>query len=169
VTNASTYLSGTWTDFFVAAAGASAALVGLVIVALSVNLQRIISEQQLPSRGSAAIGALVLILVGSMAALIHQPIATLAIEILVFAVLAWLFQFWSARQTVVACLESRRPLFESMIGITIGQIQVIPFIIGGILLFRGHHAGAYWIAAGVIASFVCSIINVWILLVEILR
>ena len=133
-----TYLSGTWTDFFVAAAGASAALVGLVIVALSVNLQRIISEQQLPSRGSAAIGALVLTLVGSMAALIHQPMATLAIEILVFAVFAWLLQFWSARQTIVACLESRR--------ITIGQIQVIPFIIGAILLFKWHHAGAYWIA-----------------------
>jgi len=138
VASITTYLSGTWTDFFVAAAGASAALVGLVIVALSVNLQRIISEQQLPSRGSAAIGALVLTLVGSMAALIHQPMATLAIEILVFAVFAWLLQFWSARQTIVACLESRR--------ITIGQIQVIPFIIGAILLFKWHHAGAYWIA-----------------------
>ena len=55
MTNASTYLSGTWADFFVAAAGASAALVGLVIVALSVNLDRIISEQQLPSRGGATI------------------------------------------------------------------------------------------------------------------
>ena len=83
---------------------------GLVIVALSVNLQRIISEQQLPSRGSVAIGALVLILVGSMAALIHQPMATLAIEILVFAVFAWLLQVLSARQTIVACLELRRPL-----------------------------------------------------------
>jgi hypothetical protein len=169
VTNASTYLSGTWADFFVAAAGASAALVGLVIVALSVNLDRIISEQQLPSRGGATIGALVLILVGSMAALIHQPMGTLAIEILVFAVFAWLLQFWSARQTIAAYFRSRRPLFESMIGISIGQVQVIPFIIGGILLFKEHHAGAYWIAAGVIASFVCSIINVWVLLVEILR
>jgi len=111
--------------------------VGLVIVALSVNLQRIISEQQLPSRGSAAIGALVLILVGSMAALIYQPMATLAIEILVFAVFAWLLQVLSARQTIVACLESRRPLFESMIGITIGQIQGFHLLSGESCCLKG--------------------------------
>ncbi|MGA8660143.1 MAG: hypothetical protein WB586_28825 [Chthoniobacterales bacterium] len=169
MTNPSAYLGEVWTDFFVTAAGASAALVGLVIVALSVNLRRIISRQQLPSLGAATIGALVLILVSSMAALIHQPIATLAIEILVFAIFVWLLQFWSARQMIVAYIESRRPLFESVITIAIGQIQVIPFILGGISLSKGHHAGAYWIAAGVIASFICSILNVWILLVEILR
>jgi hypothetical protein len=59
-----------WKDFFVTAAGASATLVGLVIVAISVNLQRIIEQPQLPSRGGATVAALVLILITSMAELI---------------------------------------------------------------------------------------------------
>jgi len=80
------------------AAGASATLVGLVIVAISVNLQRIIEQAQLPSRGGATVAALVLILITSMAELIPQSGAALAIKISVFGLLVWLIQLWSARQ-----------------------------------------------------------------------
>ena len=90
-------------------------------------------------------------------------------EIVAFGILVWLLQFWSARQIVVAYLASRRPLFESVIAITIGQIQVIPFIVGGIWLFKSQGTGTYWIATGIIATFMCSVLNAWILLVEILR
>jgi hypothetical protein len=51
------------------AAGASAALVGLVIVAISVNIQRILEQPQLPSRGGATVATLVLVLVSSIAEL----------------------------------------------------------------------------------------------------
>jgi hypothetical protein len=43
-------LTGAWKDFFIAGAGGSATLVGLVIVAISVNVQRILEHPQLPSR-----------------------------------------------------------------------------------------------------------------------
>ena len=162
-------LAGEWKDFFVTAAGASATLVGLVIVAISVNLRRIIEQPQLPSRGGATVAALVLILVTSMAELIPQSGAALAIEISVFGLLVWLIQLWSARQIVVAYLESRRPLLEAVIGIVIGQIQAVPFIVGGIALFMRLHAGPYWIAWGIVATFILSVVNTWILLVEILR
>ena len=162
-------LAEEWKDFFVTAAGASATLVGLVIVAISVNLRRIIEQPQLPSRGGATVAALVLILVTSMAELIPQSGAALAIEISVFGLLVWLIQLWSARQIVVAYLESRRPLLEAVIGIVIGQIQAVPFIVGGIALFMRLHAGPYWIAWGIVATFILSVVNTWILLVEILR
>jgi hypothetical protein len=97
-----------WKEFFTSAAGASATLVGLVIVAVSVNVQRILEHPQLPSRSGATVAALVLILVSSLAELIPQPIKALAIEILVFGLLVWLLQLWSARQILVAYLESRR-------------------------------------------------------------
>jgi modulator of FtsH protease len=162
-------LAETWKDFFVTTAGASATLVGLVIVAISVNLQRILEQPQLPSRGGAAVGALVLILVISLAELIPQPHAALAIEVSVFGLLVWLLQVLAARQIMVAYSQRRRPLHESIIGIAIGQLQAIPFIIGGISLFMRLGAGPYWIAWGMITTFILSVINTWILLVEILR
>ena len=39
-----------WTDFFVAKVGATAALSGLIIVAVSINIQRILSIPHLPGR-----------------------------------------------------------------------------------------------------------------------
>jgi modulator of FtsH protease len=81
-----------WKDFFITAAGASAALAGLVIVAISVNVQRILEQPQLPSRGGATVAALVLILVTSMAVLIPQPSRVLGIEIVVFGIVVWPLQ-----------------------------------------------------------------------------
>jgi hypothetical protein len=80
----------------------------------------------------------------------------------------WLLQLWSARHIVVAYLESRLPLRTPVIGILIG-LQVIPFIIGGISLLMNQRAGLYWIAGGIIATFILSLVNTWVLLVEILR
>jgi hypothetical protein len=162
-------LAEAWREFFATAAGASAALVGLVIVAISVNVQRILEHPQLPSRGGATVAALVLILVSSMAELIPQPVAALAIEISAFGLVVWLLQIWSARQIMVDYLKSRRRLRESMIGIIISQIQAAPFIIGGISLLFHHRTGPYWIAWGMIVTFILSVVNTWVLLVEILR
>lgn len=76
---------------FVAGAGASAALAGLVIVAISVNVQEILKYRNLPSRAIATIGMLMLILVVSMAALIpDQDSAALGLEILAFTPTAFL-------------------------------------------------------------------------------
>jgi hypothetical protein len=44
-----------WTDFFVAGASASAALAGLVFVAVSINIDRILRIQGLPSRALATV------------------------------------------------------------------------------------------------------------------
>jgi hypothetical protein len=166
---ASVQIAEEWKDFFVAAACASGTLVGLVIVAISVNLQRILEHPQLPSRGGATVAALVLILVCSMAGLIPQTNAALAIEILVAGFLVWLLPIWSARQIIVAYSKSRRMLRKSVIGIAIGQIKVIPFIVGGISLFFHQGNALYWIAWGMIATFILSVFNTWVLLVEILR
>jgi hypothetical protein len=92
-----------WTDFFVAAASASAALAGLVIVAISVNVNRILEHADLPPRAGAAISALILILV-SRAALIHQPLAILGIEILFFALCCWLLE--ASFGTKVDCIAA---------------------------------------------------------------
>ena len=158
-----------WTDFFIAAAGASAALAGLVFVALSVNIANIIRAAQLPARAAAAIGMLILILVSSMAALIQQPVPALGVEILLFALYGFWLQVSSMRYGFAARSKFQRPLWEAVLNAVTGQLQVLPFVIGGILLLGGHDGGLYWIAAGCIAIFIFSVLNAWVLLVEILR
>lgn len=160
---------GLWINFVITAAGASAALAGLVIVAISVNIAKIISFPHLPARAAATIGTLILILITSMTALIPQTIATLGAEVLVFSLICWLLQLWAARQMLIVRRERNRPWYESIRGMALGQIQVLPFIIGAGLLLRMNTAGFYWISGGVIAIFIFSIYNAWVLLVEILR
>jgi hypothetical protein len=162
-------LDPAWTGFFSAAAGAAATLVGLIIVAVSVNLQRILAFQQLPSRAGAGIGTLVLNLAASMAALVPQPAAALAAEVAGFAAGTWLVALWAARQMLVAPAQERRPLPELMITIGLGQCQVLPFLIGSAAMLAGHGSGVYWIAAGVVATFAAAVFNAWVLLVEIMR
>jgi modulator of FtsH protease len=65
--------------------------------------------------------------------------------------------------------ERNRPWFESFRGILFGQIQTLPFIIGGGLVSSANADGLYWISAGTIAIFIFSMYNAWVLLVEILR
>jgi hypothetical protein len=158
-----------WTNFFIAAAGASASLAGLVFVALSVNINRILEYPQLPSRASATIGALMLILICSMATLIPQSALALGIEILVFSICGWTLKAWSAYRAIVDGRRTQRPVREAVTETLLGQIQVLPFIAGGVLLILGDPSGFYWLAGGVITAFVFSVFNAWVLLVEILR
>jgi modulator of FtsH protease len=158
-----------WTNFFVAAAGASASLAGLVFVALSVNINRIIQVPHLPARAGATIATLILILVCSMAVLIPQPPWVLGIEILVFSICGWLLKARSAYRAIADRARTKRPVWESVSETLLGQIQVLPFIAGAVLLIRDDASGFYWVAGGIIAVFVFSVFNGWVLLVEILR
>jgi len=152
-----------------AAAGASATLAGLVFVALSVNIARILQVSHLPSRAGATIGSLMVILVCSMAALIPQPEWMLGIEIAGFAFFGWVMKTWSAYRAFVDRMKTGRPMFEAVVETTLGQLQVLPFFVGAPQIMRGDDAGFYWIAGGILTGFVFSVFNGWVLLVEILR
>jgi hypothetical protein len=158
-----------WTNFFLAAAGASAALAGLVIVATSVNLARILQYRHLPFRAGTTIATLILILVSSMVMLVPQRTSLLGIEICIFGFICWLLEIRSSQLSNKARIERQRPRFESILEATLGQVQTIPFMIGGALIYASRPAGLYWVAAGIIAIFIASTLNVWVLTVEILR
>ena len=76
-------IAAAWANFFVAEVGAAAALSGLVIVAISINLQRILSFPQLPGRAAEMLIMLVGALFASSFALMPgQPLNVLGGEML---------------------------------------------------------------------------------------
>jgi modulator of FtsH protease len=159
-----------WSEFFVATTGAGAALVGLIIVAMTANIKEIIAIPSMASRAAATIGSLTLIVVSGAASLVPQQDASLlGLELLLFTLLALGLDVDSAWRIVRASklpgYQSGRPTPK----IVLAFAQIAPFIVGAALLVAGDWAGLGWIAAGVIAVFIGSVWNAWILLVEILR
>ena len=157
-----------WMDFYLTAAGAAAALAGLVIVAVSANLKEILRFPSLPAQAAASIGALVLILVSSMAGLIPgQGSGMLGWEVVIFSLPAWWLQVRANRQFTAR--QPKRPWGEVLASVVMGQAQVLPFIIGGLVLLTGNDTGRSWVAAGILTIFAFAMLNVWVLLVEIRR
>ena len=157
-----------WGDFMVATAGAAAALAGLIIVAMSVNIQRIIELPGMTSRAAVTIATLILIVISVSAALIPgQPLAILGLEILLFAAGTMVMLIRSA----VAMLRAAGPDYRTVtvVKVVLTAIQILLFAIGAVLLVTGAEEGMYWVAAGVLAVFIGSVANAWVLLVEILR
>jgi hypothetical protein len=158
-----------WTNFFVASAGASAALAGLVIVAISVNITRILEHPHLPSRAAAAVADLILILVTSMVGLMPESTYALGVEIIFLGLVAWLIELRSAQQGYRASVQYGRSAWERFNHIVWGQVQTLPFLVGGAMMLVNRPSAFYWIATGIILTFVLSSLNTWVLLVEILR
>jgi modulator of FtsH protease len=84
------YSAAEWQSLFVAEAGASAALAGLLFVAISINLARILQGAGLPGRAGEAIVLLVAVLVISTLALVPgQSPTVLGAELLAAGLVAW--------------------------------------------------------------------------------
>ena len=157
-----------WNDLFVASAGAAAALAGLLIVAMSVNVQVIISIPSMVSRAGAAIASLVLIVVVSTCALIpDQPAVILGLEILAASAAALAIAVDSAVRIVRFGATNSRA--SALAKGAIAAAPVFLFLVGGGLLYAEVSTGLYWLASGIVTGFVVSVLNAWVLLIEILR
>jgi hypothetical protein len=158
---------GAWTGFFETAAGASATLVGLLVVAISINLNRILGFAQLPSRAGSALVPLAGVMVVCMLALVPQPVRAFGIEVLCAGVAIWALAGYLMVQSL-RLTENLKPEWV-MSHVPLNQAQTLPLIVAGVLLALGFPSGLYWIVAGMIASMLAALMNAWVLMVEILR
>ena len=157
-----------WENFFIAEVGASAALLGLIFVGVSINLTRIISLPGLPNRAFLALIILLTILIMCSLLLIPGQSQTLiGIELLVVGLIVWI----TATRLDVIILLKKEPQYRSsyMLNMALTQSALLPYIIAGIIVLTRGAGGLYWLVPAIIISFIKAILDAWVLLVEINR
>jgi modulator of FtsH protease len=153
-----------WHELFVASAGAAAALAGLVFVAVSINVERIIALRGLPERALQTILLLLAAVVVSILGLVPQSTPWLAVEVLAAAL---------ALGVGIAITRRAFDTGGNRTWLAARLAAVLPgsalYLVGAISLLAGSGGGLAWIAAGLIGGMVGAVVNAWVLLVEILR
>jgi hypothetical protein len=162
------YSTAEWDSLFLAEAGASAALAGLLFVALSINLERILKGAGLPGRAGEAIMLLLAVLVVATWALVPgQSSTVLGAELLGSGLAVWLIVVGIHVQAVRGHVAPSRSLLVRRI--VLAQAAILPLMICGVsLLFRAG-GGLYWLVPGILLCLLVAVLDAWVLLVEILR
>jgi len=161
------YDASEWSDLFVAAAGAGAALAGLVFVAVSINIERILGGEGLPDRALQAVLTLLMAVCVSIVGLIPgQDHVALGVELLFISALFGVV----VMRLVIRSLPAAPAPRHWMVGrLVVPAIAVIPLLVGSVSVLAEGGGGLYWIAAGIVGAIVGAVANAWVLLVEILR
>lgn len=155
-----------WHGFFGAAVGASAALLGLLFVAISINLELILKHRHLPGRAAATLGTLLSVLVACIFGLVPgQSVRTLGVEILATGAVVATQAIWVS----VGKRSEGDPLSWTLGNLPTLLFPALAFVGGGCSLLAGSGGGLYWILAGTVLGFVGTALNAWVLLVEIVR
>jgi hypothetical protein len=156
-----------WKDLFVAVAGASAALAGLVFVAVSINIERILKYPGLPERALETLLFLVVVLLVSIVGLIPgQSHVALGAELLVLSLAIGAV---ITRQRTIQVESGKAPIGWTISRWTVRALAIVPLIVGGLSILVESGGGLYWIVAGIVFAIAGAVASAWVLLVEILR
>ena len=157
-----------WSNFLIAEAGAAATLTGLVFVAVSINLPRILSYPCLPGRAAESLCQLLGALIVSTTVLIPgQPMNPIGLELFAIGTLLW------AIQTILQIRHVKsnpgQPWSWIVWRMLLSQLATLPFCVAGLSILIDFPGGLYWIAPGFFFSLVAGVFSAWVLLIEIVR
>jgi len=157
-----------WHDLFVATAGSSAALTGLIFVGVSINLSRILSFPNLPGRALLSIILSGAILIFSIVLLMPaQSLAAACFETLFIGACTLLLML-SIDISIVKKTEKEYKN-ASILNMLFNQRAVLPYLIATMFFLFNNEHGFYWMVVAFILSIIKAIADAWVLLIEINR
>jgi hypothetical protein len=162
-----------WSDFALAHVGASAALLGLVFVGLTINLREVVGSGQLVHRAAEAVVLLGSVLATSTVVLIPgQARGALSADLIVLGAAIFAAIYYLQRDVAAQPVDPGKPGpprgsigFRRAIGFGVPAL----FAIAGLTLAVSAGGGLYWWPPAVLLAYIGALTNAWILLIEILR
>jgi hypothetical protein len=166
------YSSVGWGEFFLAAAGATAALSGLIFVALSVNLRTVLDiekrggENFLTGRAIEALVALLNVLVISIIAL--TP--TISRGALAAAILVVAAESGISPGRVLYVTRGQTELSKAtLLRLFSAMALTATLVVSGVTLAVHGGGGLLWLPAAFVLAICVAAINAWVMVVEVLR
>jgi hypothetical protein len=166
VSAASAYDPAMWEGFAIGVVGAAAALAGLLVVAASINISRIVqSSVAVAGLGLTLVLFALVLVVGVVLLTPGQNQRFVGLEVAAAGVLA------AGAALVVRRTQPSTSDYRgySASAIVLALVCAGIFIVGGIGCTFGFLGGLYWVVPGTIFAFVVGLVNAWVDLVEILR
>jgi hypothetical protein len=166
------YSAAQWSGFGATVATASAALTGFLFIAVSINLTKILAEENsnLPGRAALTLMLFSTPLVSSLLLIVPgQPRLALGVELLGLGLLT------GPAEIVIDVRAGPGPpdrttALQRMLG------RVFPIIssstclvLAGVTLVAQAGGGLYWLVPSALIAIMFGLLNVWVLLVEIMR
>ena len=162
------YLASAWSSFGEAVATAAAALAGLLFIAVSINLKRILEFPSLPTRaGQTLIFFVTPLITGLLVITPDQARIALAAELMATGLAIGGIQLYFDLRTERGEEDT---LYRRTVSVLVPvTVSCGCLVIAGATLAGQAGGGLYWIVPSVLSAIIFGPINVWVLLVEILR
>ena len=161
-----------WGEFFLGTAGAVAALSGLIFVAVSVNLPKILAAEKseggsfLTGRAIEALVALLSVLGISVFGL-APDLGNVAFGFVLLVAAIFCIIAPVRLVTVVIGTKHRPAGFVSRLAFAAALVALL--VVSGVSLLAGIGGGLYWLPFAVVLAVTVAAVNAWVLLVEVMR
>jgi hypothetical protein len=166
------YDPGAWSTFFATQAGAAAVVMGLVFLAVTINLGQIGGSARLVARAAEALIQLGTVLAVASFALAPQTPDAVGVELLVVGVAASLIAWW-LRARAPLTVEERAAFGGSRANLAIRAVisfaATVPFALAGVSILARTGGGLYWVLAGALGAYLAAMFGAWVLVIEIRR
>ena len=159
------YQADQWQALYATVAGATAALTGLLFVALSLNLRTIIKVPAHRARAREILGCTLSLLVLSLLMLIPgQDRRVLGSELIAGCLVLALRSVWLHRQTFRGIVPGRRVRWALRLAVV--HLGTVAIMVAGISLIVGQFGGFYWLGLTVLVYTLWSLNNAWLGVVQ---